>query len=470
MPSVIVDLSLREIATHIREGVLDSSKVLTHYLERLKTVNESTNCVTQFNDEGLLFDQATEFDKHRKRLGHDFGLCGVPLTVKDAMKLKGFICAKGSMGLKEFRAEEDATIVQRVKKSGALILAQTNVPELLLAFDTDNDVYGRTSNPHNLSHSAGGSSGGEAVAIAAGGSPAGLASDAAGSVRVPAHFCGVSALKVTQGRLPTSGSVPRDGPGVSSRFSSFGLMSRWVDDLQYLLEITAGPDGIDPYCPPVPVKSYRDVNIQSLNIAYHCEGINGPAQGCIVNAIADVVLALRDEGITCDEYLPSNFHDAYPLLFETLLLGGDEGKSWGDIQKLLNIDSPSRLFQEFCQHAKNISFSLSEFRHRLAKVDQYCFTLLNDFLAYDIILCPVSATTAPLHGKVMQDPRNFSFTMPFSLNGWPVVVVPLGLDKNKMPFGIQVVAKSWCEDKALAVAKYIEETFGGWKNCCKNII
>jgi amidase len=389
-------------------------------------------------------------------------LHGLPITVKDAMQLSGYLCAKGSVGLRSYRARQDATIVKRIKDAGAIILGQTNVPELLLAYETDNDLYGVTRNPHDVTLTSGGSSGGEAAAIAAGGSPAGLASDAAGSVRVPAHFCGTSGLKVTQGRIPSTGNVPIDGPGVSSRFSSYGLIARWVDDLQMLFEVVAGGDGIDPYAPPVFPRTSESA-LNKLRIAYYHE--QGGVSACqeTQSAINKCIDALNGHVSVCQQAQPDEIDRAYTLLFETLLLGGDRGQSWRDIQSRLNIEKPSQLFSQFLELAKSSSFSLTEFRQRLALIDQYCFSMLKFMQQYDIIICPVASTPALPHGSAMKNVKNFSFCMPFSLTGWPVVTIPIKKSQDNLPIGVQIVAKPWHEHHALSVAKYLEQNIGGWQ-------
>lgn len=453
---------IQTLVENIKSRQLRSIDVVDAFYKRLQKIQPVINCVTQFADHEEVLRAAETADRAALHGQANGMLHGIPLTVKDAMQLRHYVCAKGSTGLKQLRATKDSTVVQRLRNAGAIIIGQTNVPELLLAYETDNDVYGRTLNPHNLHFSAGGSSGGEAAAIAAGGSPAGMASDAAGSVRIPAHYCGVAGLKVTQGRIPATGGVPRDGAGVSSRFSSYGMLARWVDDLQILLQVVAGADDIDPYCPPVALDLRQDNDLSVMRIAYFTDLSNSHVQQEISAAIMRCVEVLTGVVEKCVYDKPSCFENAYELLFETLLLGGDEGQSWRDVQTALNIARPSKLFSDFMQRAERVSFSLTEFRHRLVKIDRYCIDMLAFMQDYDLIICPVSAKTAQRHGEVMHHLDDFTYSMAFSLTGWPVIVVPVGKDNEGLPIGIQIAAKPWREKDAFIMARFLEETLGGW--------
>jgi len=466
----IADEPLRSLASHIKKANVSSRMVVDHFYSRLKMIQEKLNAITQFEDATKLRDSADTID-HLLKQGEELGaLAGIPFTIKDAMRMQGYVCAKGSMALKGFRADDDATVLKRLKASGGLVLGQTNVPEFLLAYDTTNDLYGRTLNPHDLSLSPGGSSGGEAAAIAAGGSPAGIGSDACGSIRVPAHFCGIAGLKVTQGRLPSTGGVPNDGPGISSRFASFGFMARWVDDLAFMYENLSGADQIDPYCPPVAIENYKDVVLSDLNIAYYHDLPDIEVDDDIVAAVEQSAQSISEAVNSCEAYQPDCLADSYKLMFETLLGGGDKGKSWHDIQNILNLDTPSELFSDFVALAEQTDFSLSEFRHRLTAIDKFCFNMLDVFKAHDVILCPVASFSAQPAEGIMSKVKGFSFCMTYSLTGWPVVVVPVAKTKSGCPIGIQIVAKPWCEHKALAVAKYLESSMGGWSTFTRSLL
>src|SRR5581483_1084003 len=189
----------------IRDGAISSKELVGLHLERIGQVNPQLNAVIE-----VLSEQACEgsraADERRSRGALLGPLDGVPFSIKDSIEVAGTSCSAGTLGFRDApRSERDATLVARLREAGAVPIARTNLPDLLFAFESDNLIYGRTNNPYDETRSSGGSSGGEAALIAAGGSPLGLGSDAAGSVRLPAHFCGIASIKPTSGRLARTG-------------------------------------------------------------------------------------------------------------------------------------------------------------------------------------------------------------------------------------------------------------------------
>jgi amidase len=202
--------SATALAKAIRAKEISSEEVVNAYLRRVEAVNSKLNAVVQFTAEAALA-QAREADATLARGAIKGPLHGVPFTVKDNIDTAGVICTVGTKGRTSFVPTQDATIVTRMRTAGAILLGKTNLPELALAFATDNLVYGRTNNPYDLSRTPGGSSGGEAAIMAAGGSPLGLGNDFGGSIRLPSHWCGIAGIKPTSGRVPRTGNFP--GPG-----------------------------------------------------------------------------------------------------------------------------------------------------------------------------------------------------------------------------------------------------------------
>ena len=193
-------------------------------------------------------------------------------------KSRGTVASAGTLGLSQSRppSAADATLVARLRAAGAIPLARTNLPDLLFAFESDNLIYGRTNNPYDHSRTSGGSSGGEAALIAACGSPFGLGSDAAGSVRLPAHFCGIASLKPTSGRLPRTGHVPPASGWVEALWQ-IGPMARRVEDLCAMMPLLLGPDGRDHTVVPMPYSDPAQVDIAGLRIAWFADnGIMAP--------------------------------------------------------------------------------------------------------------------------------------------------------------------------------------------------
>jgi len=234
-------LSAREIAGQIRCKAVSPVEVARVHLDRIERLNPKLNAFVDYKPEGVLI-QAREAEKAILRRDKDeLGrLHGVPLSIKSAIDVAGHRCEAGTRLRAGHIPAEDAPLVARLRAAGAVILGVTNTPELLMAWETDNLLYGRTNNPWNLTRTSGGSSGGEAAAIAAGLSAGGVGSDGGGSIRVPAHFCGICGLKPTPGRIPSTGHFPKSG-GPFALIGVVGPMARTVEDVRILFEIYEEP-------------------------------------------------------------------------------------------------------------------------------------------------------------------------------------------------------------------------------------
>jgi len=219
-------LDATELASRIRSGELSSVEIVQHHLERIARINPQINAVVTLADDAV--DRARAADAAITRREQVGPLHGVPITVKDSLDTAGIRTARGSRLFAGHIPSCDATAVARLKAAGAIVLGKTNLPELAHSFESDNLVYGRCNNPYDLARTPGGSSGGEAAIIAAGGSPLGLGSDAGGSIRVPAHFCGVAGLKPTSGRVPSTGHFPA-AFGATAPLWQVGPLARRVE-------------------------------------------------------------------------------------------------------------------------------------------------------------------------------------------------------------------------------------------------
>ncbi len=241
--------SARELAALIRARTVSPVEVARVHLDRIARLNSVLNAFVDCQPEVVLA-QARKAEKAVLQ-GDSLGsLHGVPLSIKSSIDVAGHRCEAGTRLRAGYIANDDAPLVARLRAAGAVILGVTNAPELLMAWETDNLLYGRTNNPWDLTRTAGGSSGGEAAAIAAGLSAGGVGSDGGGSIREPAHFCGICGLKPTPGRIPSTGHFPKAG-GPFALLGVVGPMARTVDDLRILFEAMAGADDGDPCSAPV---------------------------------------------------------------------------------------------------------------------------------------------------------------------------------------------------------------------------
>src|SRR5690349_16789821 len=244
-------LSAVSMAEQIRQKKLSPVELVEAHLARVEELSPKLNAFVKVDAEGARWQARVA--EAAVRQGANLGsLHGVPLSIKSSMEVAGLPWEAGTKLRKGVAGERDAPLVARLRQAGAIILGVTNTPELLMAWETDNLLYGRTNNPWDLSRTAGGSSGGEAAAIASGCSAGGVGSDGGGSIRVPAHFCGICGLKPTPGRIPATGHFPQS-VGPFALLGVVGPMSRSMSDLKVLFEVMQGPDAGDPSAAPVPV-------------------------------------------------------------------------------------------------------------------------------------------------------------------------------------------------------------------------
>src|SRR5881392_3996438 len=240
-----------QMAEQIRHRKISPVELVEAHLRKIKKLNPVLNAFVQVDAEGA-FRQAREAEVAVRRGAKLGALHGVPVSIKISIEVAGFRCEAGTKLRQGTVATQDAPLVSRLRATGAIVLGVTNTPELLMAWETDNLLYGRTNNPWDLSRTAGGSSGGEAAAIASGLSAGGVGSDGGGSIREPAHFTGICGLKPTPGRIPSTGHFPKSG-GPFALLGVVGPMSRSISDLKVLFEVMQGPDAGDPSAARVPV-------------------------------------------------------------------------------------------------------------------------------------------------------------------------------------------------------------------------
>src|SRR5215212_10759269 len=256
-------LPVRRIAELISTGALSSLDAATACLDRISAVNPGINAVVCLADDPL--GRARAADAERSTGAVLGPLHGVPFTLKDSFDTAGVVTTVGTTGWRNRIPERDATVAARLTAAGAILLGKTNTPEFTWSDETDNDVYGRTSNPYDLERTPGGSSGGSAAIVAAGGSPFDIGSDTGDSIRQPAHVCGIAGLKPTNGRVPRTGHWPGFAGPVAT-LTQLGPLARRVEDLSLVLPIIAGPDGIDPHVVPAPLGDPAGVNVGGLRV------------------------------------------------------------------------------------------------------------------------------------------------------------------------------------------------------------
>src|SRR5579883_767953 len=299
MDNEMITKSASELADAIRSKQLSSQAIIDAHLAQIAKVNPKLNAIVQLTAEPAR-KEAEAADAALARGELKGPLHGVPVTIKDTLETIGVICTGGTKGRANYIPKTDATSVARLRAAGAVILGKTNVPELAGAIETDNLVYGRTNNPYDLARTPGGSSGGESAIVAACGSPLGLGTDAGGSIRIPAHFCGLAAIKPTSGRVPRTGQFPLP-MGARNAVFHVSLIARKVDDLALALPIIAGPDFRDHSIVGMPLLDPKAVTLGGLKLAYFDnDGAADPTKE-ISAAVRDSAKALVEAGVKVEE-------------------------------------------------------------------------------------------------------------------------------------------------------------------------
>ena len=457
----IIYASASELARAIREKEVSSSEVVEAYYARIAEANPKVNAVVLLTEDAARA-RAREADEALAR-GESWGpLHGVPVTIKDAFEMAGVVSAGGTKGRAAHVPEEDAAGVARYKGAGAVILGKTNTPEVSLAFESDNLVYGQTKNPYDLTRTPGGSSGGEAAAIASGMSPLGLGSDAGGSIRLPAHFCGIAGIKPTSGRTPRTGHFPPMG-GLLDSIWQIGPLARRVEDLALALPLLCGGDWLDPTVAPVPLGDSSEVDVKKLRVAFHTDnGIVAPTED-IARAVLDSARVLKEAGAEVVEVRPPVPANAYEMLLG--LYGADGGAGLRMLLTLTGTDETHALMTRLLEVLSQVSLTTAELSGLVFQLDMWRSQMLSFMRDYDLVLCPPCAREAMPHGTTFDDDNQlfFSYTMLYNMTGWPGVVVRAGTSRDGLPVGAQLVARPWREDVALACALEVERALGGWQ-------
>jgi amidase len=454
----LIYASATQLARAIQSKQVSSTEVVTSYVRRIEAVNPSLNAVVQLTADTAL-DQARAADASLARGQFHGPLHGVPMTIKDSFDTAGVISTGGTLGRAAYVPTQDATAVARLRAAGAILLGKTNTPDLTLAGTTENLVYGRTNHPCDPALTPGGSSGGSAAILAAGGSPVDLGSDTGGSIRIPSHFCGTAGIKPTSGRVPRTGHIISFDMGALDNLTQPGPMARFVEDLILTLPILAGVDWCDPAIVPAPLADPRLVNLKGLRLSVYVDnGVSAPSPET-AEVIRSTAQCLAEAGVVIVEDRPPGVERAPDLWFE--LFRADGGAR---IRSLLQKAGTQEVSPYLQWTQSGTALSLPEYVELLTRWDRFRSELLAYLWQYDAILCPTCAHIAVPHGTPEAPARiDFSYTMAYNLTGWPSVVVRAGTSPQGLPIGVQVVARPWREDVALAMAQHIETALGGWQ-------
>ena len=489
--SNLCKLSASEMVRLLRGRELKSVELVEAHIERIQEVNPAINAlvVPQFEEARAAAEQA---DAAIAR-GDDLGpLHGVPVSIKEFFDVRGLPTTAGIQG-KQSTCETDAPTVSSLRKAGAIILGKSNVPQLGIAIESENPVYGRSNNPLDFERSPGGSSGGEGALIASHASPLGLGSDGGGSIRIPSHFCGICGLKPTTNRLSMRGHW--QFPAFPSGWSQPGPMARSVDDLELALSVLV-PDSVnprDPAVPPVPFRSSRDVDIAGLRIGYYSQDdlfVPSPAIRRAVEFPPPRALDIwelqlgqfsADGGKWMRQYLAGSAIDS--KIKKTLALTRLPTVTRKGLPAILNAIGQPTLAQIMRRSQRHhlTAYGFQEQLKKQAEFRQQFFDRL-DAAKIDAIVCPPFASAAMKHnsGDIV---FALAYTQTYNLLGMPAGVVPITTIQSDeesdrepskdsvvkelrraeegsagLPVGVQVVSRHWREDIALAIMRRLTES------------
>jgi amidase len=418
-------------ARAVASGAVGAEELLDAQLARLRAVDRVVRAVVHLDEAGAR--AAARAADAPRRAGEPLGpLHGVPVTVKDWIDVAGMPCTGGAAAHRSRVPERDATAVARLRAAGVVVMGKTNVGER-------SEAFGPTFNPHDPTRTPTGSSSGAAALVAAGGCALGLGSDSGGSLRQPAHACGVATIRPSSGRVPLSGHFPVIVPLLDPR-TVIGPLARRVADLALALRVLEGPDGVDASAAPMPWRDPDDVAVDGLRIAWWIDQPDCAPTPETAATITRAVRWLEEAGATVVEDRPAGLDAVLPLTRTYWSLAeSDDVDEWvPTASSALGADDVQRFRFEWDRFRRGLTAFLA---------------------AYDAVVLPAAERPAVRHGA---DAGSIAPTLTFSLGGQPAVVVPCGRDPDGLPIGVQVVARVGADAVALAVAGALERAGGGW--------
>jgi fatty acid amide hydrolase 2 len=475
VPRKITERSAVELASAIRDGELSATQVVGAHIAVHRERGHEINAVIASRYDAALEDAAAA--DRAIAAAADAGelppLLGVPFTVKESIAVRGMPNSAGLVARREYRCSESAPAVQRLVDAGAIPLGVTNTSELTLWIESANPLYGRTSNPYHKSRTAGGSSGGEGAAVGCGGSPFGLASDIAGSIRIPALFCGVFGHKPSAGLVPNTGLWP-PSVGASGRMLGTGPIARRAQDLMPLLRVIAGPDGLDAYATETALGDPAAVALEGLAVVTVEDSSLVPISRELRDARERAAGALAAAGASIRRVELRSWRQALLPFLATLQAGSEGDHPTFGLLETAGEPRPTwrTLLRGGAAHSLPTRLALaaellpepgdSAARERLLAAGRSIASELIDAIGDGVLLHPAHARVAPRHGRTVGRMWLVTPAAVFNLAGVPVTEVPLGLSERGLPVGVQVAAGPGRDHVSIAIALELERVFGGW--------
>lgn len=457
----LTSCSAVELTELVRSRAVSPVEIAEAHLNRIDALNPKLNAIVTLAPDFI--ERAREAEAAVIR-GDNLGpLHGLPVTIKDAINTAGLKTTSGSRLRANHVPGLDAPSVARLKAAGAIVLGKTNLSELAMVYTADNPVFGRTNNPHDISRTPGGSSGGEGAAIAAGLSPAGLGSDVAGSIRIPSHFCGITGLKPTIGRVVSTGQFPP-----SLGYSVIGPMARRVQDLHLLFHVLGGSESPEA-APRSSSLLNRAVAMRGWRAAWYTDDGIAPVTEETRRAVETAARALGDAGLIVEERRAPSVERGAEMCQQLLsrpalvhlrdVYAGHEHEAGAVIRWVLSSadQTPPPTLDEYLRfwiECDGLSLALDEWMNETP-----------------LLIAPVGATPAFKHdtnqlnvaGKTLSTVSALRYSAAFNIYDLPCVCVPAAVTSEGLPIGVQIVGRRNEEDTVLVAAAIVEEALGGWR-------
>jgi amidase len=466
--------SATELASLIRKGEATSSDIVKAHLEQIKKHNEKINALISIFEEEALYE-AELCDKEARDGKFRGPLHGVPVTIKEQFWIKGKNSNTNFKRLKDFVAPEDAVIVDRIRKSGAIILGQTNVPKNLIDYQVRGDIYPEGKNPYNTDYSPGGSTGGGAAALAAGFTSLELGGDFGGSIRVPSNFCGLYGLKTTENTVPVHGNVPlpKNADTFIVHMAVAGPLARSIDDVELLWKIIVGQHESDRNIPDIYWKQPSNRSFSDYKIAWTDGWPEYETSSQISEAIKSFAEKLKENGCNIEKKIPDEkLHQdslkAYVGIFPYVIA---QGTPWF-VRAIIKMQLRAGFLKgikkasSYLNTEMNKGFKLNANHYGRAMLQRSLITKRWElfFDEYDFLICPVaygpSYKSCKTGNKLKYDGKEmiyinyvWPFNACFNVSGNPSITIPLGLGKEGLPIGFQIVSKYWNEPELIHFAK-----------------
>ena len=473
--SELTRLSAVALAAAIRDGRTTSREVVEAHIEILQRAQPRTNAIVHDRFEAAR-EEADVADEAITRGEKPTGpLHGVPFTVKESIALDGMPNAAGLVARREHRSTETAPAVQRLIDAGGIPLAVTNTSEMTMWIESDNRLYGRTNNAYSEKRTAGGSSGGEGAVVGSGGTPFGLGSDIAGSIRIPAFFNGVFGHKPSADVVPDTGQFP-SAEGEAARMLTMGPIARRAEDLMPVLKLIAGPDGVDERTRELELGDPADVSFEGLEIVLSDSTSYFPVSRELREVREQAAGALAASGARIRREPMKSLRRALELYLAALQSGSptpfheilaaagvehlDLRRAWLDALRGRGHHTiPMLITYTMERVGDRIPDSYTRRAVAAARSLEDEFTAI---LGDGVLLYPPHARVAPRHGRTVGRAWSMTPTAAFNLLAVPVTQVPLGLNDDGLPLGVQVVGADGTDHVTIAVALELERVFGGW--------